>query len=766
MSALEWRYCEFYDLALLSNFCKVDMQANIVAHCTNGSMYVFCDIQGVIHLCFKNSEEVIFRHHINDIQFCALTNNNEFLILVAQDDISTRIHVHVLNIDCIIKRMGPTCVGSAQLTSTGCVTAVNGCLPSDGLICISIGLDTGELLFHLSVLCLDMTPNFTCISTVRSRIIGIEFQEKMDILYMFVCAEKYVWLYKIVDNMYMQTILDAPKNLISCCAFQDNAENAYLLVGQEDAIYCFTIDGRGPCYAINGKKKAIASIKNNIVILIEPEEKRQNYVVIIDVNKKRIVFQKEIKNINTLVSNEMFCYIIIDNNIYITTERSIQCKLQVLMNGNLYGLALNEIDNRMVNLKGSVMLKYGNYLLNKGDLHSANCKYKAAIGLISSYLIIKKLIDSRYNSQLMTYINALAITGKAPILETKLFELSNRRENLKYKFNNKKYSFSNNNNTFLTIAENFNTKLVSSNIYSRYKSDGLYDQLIRNCPKTISEYWGKVFNALKMTENPEHSVSLLIASKDTFVELLEYLVSLSQKRPLVINLLLELLLFEWYNGNINVSEIIQFLEDYNTGYSDQIMVLFANYSFWPGVIYLHRKYKIFQLCLKYCIKYCDFDIPINLNKVTYLSPNLTVQAFETINCSSDDGIEFVDRIIGKVLRKCNQAMLQIVQGISIRKNFKVVSIKKMFNNKISENKLEPSITPLFSSLRALNSYLLNFRTRPIEVRENTCVICDHSLALPAIYFLCQHAFHVECIEHNLGKKNCPICPPNVKCRIR
>lgn len=190
MSVLDWRNFEFYDLALLSKFCKVDIQTQIVAHCTNGNLYVFCDIQGVIHLCFKNSSAVIFRHQLSGVRFCALTNNNEFLILVAHDDNLTRTRVHVLNIDYIIKRMGPTCVGSAQLATTGCVTAVKGCLAVGGLICISIGLDTGELFFHLSVLCLDMTSNFSCISSARSRIVGIEFQRKMDILYMFVCAEK------------------------------------------------------------------------------------------------------------------------------------------------------------------------------------------------------------------------------------------------------------------------------------------------------------------------------------------------------------------------------------------------------------------------------------------------------------------------------------------------------------------------------------------------------------------------------------------------
>ncbi|XP_053959088.1 vacuolar protein sorting-associated protein 11 homolog [Anastrepha ludens] len=767
MSVLEWRSCEFYELALFSNFCKVDKQSEIVAHCTNGSLYIFCEALGIIHVCFRNSWAINFRCPCSKLRFCALTTKNEFLVLVAEGESASSINVHVLNLAGISKRTGAALVGSAQLTTHGCVTSLKACLSIGGLLCISIGLDTGELLFHLSVINSDMTSNFITFPSCKSRIIGIEFQQKMDVLYMFVCSEYNVRLYHIINSNIIntETIMESSTTAISCCTFQHNAENSYFLIGRDDAVYCFTIDGRGPCYAISGRKKVIACLKSNIVILMESEEKPLSYIIIIDIYKKTIVFQKDIEksNNNMLVTNELFCYILNDNNIYITIEKSIQCKLQILMNSNLYELALNEINNRRLSLTGSVLLKYGDYLLRKGDVSSAVNKYKQTIGLMNSYFIIKKLVDLKYNSQLLQYISNFVTTDTASATQRELFENCKKRINISLKCNNAANEICCDNKlpkTLLTFLNNVDAILKEPSDHSF--NNTFDDQLIGNCPRINSTYWQKIFKALKMVKTPERYISLLIDSNENCTKFLEHLLSLSNQSTLVFNLLLEVHLFEWQKGRRSAPDIIKLLENYGTGYSEQIVISFVNYSFWPGIIYLHEKYKKMKLSLKYCVKYCDFNIPFKFEKESYIiGPNMMMQAFDVINCSSQIKIDFVDKIIGTMLSERNQAMLQVAQGISIRKNYKVVHIKKLFctNKSENDNKSKYKIKPLVFCLKSLNAYLLKFRTCPVEFRENICVICKCSLTLPAIYFLCQHAFHVGCVEHNLYGNTCPFCLP-------
>uniref|UniRef100_W8BUN4 Vacuolar protein sorting-associated protein 11 n=2 Tax=Ceratitis capitata TaxID=7213 RepID=W8BUN4_CERCA len=760
MSVREWRSCEFYEMSLLSNFCKIDISSTIVAHCTFGNVYVFCEVSGIIHVCFRNSWIVNFRYRCSNVRYSALTNDGDLLVLVSQDDSSYRIRVDVLNIASVIKGEGVHCIASAEIDTFGIITTLRTCVLNERVLCITIGLDNGDILFHQSVINSYMSLNFCVISNGKSRIIGTEFQQKLDVLYLFVCSEESVVLYTVKDNSFInkEQILESSGTNISCCSILHDTETSFFLVGREDALYCFTIDGRGPCYAISGKKKLIACLKQNIVILMETEEKRESYIIIIDIYNKSIVFQKRIGFLNNkmLVTNDVCCYILKDNVIYITQERSIHSKLQILMNSNLYGLGLNILGKSRSKLESSLYLCFGDYLIYKGDFISAMAKYKKSAELIDIYLIIKRLLDSKYINHLAHYINYLE--DKASVTEKDLLLNCNKRIYLSFKSNKPQNQIRYENTLSQTSLSIFN----SSNVLQlkNLNDSDLYDRIVNNSPKTISMYWEQFFMVLKTVKNPSLYISLVLCSQENCNEFLEYLFSSPNEHMKVLEILLELQLIEWHQGEKNTTKILNYLENYSTGYSDQLFISFINYSFWPGIIFLHDNYKILQMRLKYFIKCCDLDIPEELNKTSYnMNQNLTLQAIEIMKSSSQIATDLSDRITKQVLQQRSLSRLEVAQGISIRNTFKMAQIKQLFNEKNPQSviKCNNVIKDMNTCLQSYQAYLSSFTLCPIEFRKNICIICKCKLSLPSIYFLCQHAFHVECVEQSLKENICPLC---------
>ncbi|XP_067625803.1 vacuolar protein sorting-associated protein 11 homolog [Eurosta solidaginis] len=753
MSVLEWKSYDFYDLVLLSDLCKFHVQSKLIAHCANGDIYVFCEDIGRVHVCFRNVWIKSFRQRCSDIRMCTLTSKNEYLVLVSQIESESKLTVEVLSIFSSNYQERLTCVGSANLQIHGRISTLRASVFEKGSICISIGLDTGDLLLHKSVISLNLTPNFNHISFGKTPIIGIEFHQKNDVHYLFVASEDVVRLYSIADfsKIGVEIILESPTLAISCCTRQNLCSNSFLLVAREDAVYCFTTDGRGPCYAIRGKKKAMASLKQNIVILTKSEETQSN-VIIIDVYHKMIVFQKDFrKTTNMIVTNKISCYMLIGNVIYITIERSIQSKLQMLMNANLFMLALSLLEDVKRDFHGYVLLKYGDFFLHKGDDRSAIIKYRDTSILVDPYVIIKKISDSKYNSNLFSYLGHILNTGETSATLNELFKSCGERIDSSKEH---RVVYNRLSRTLLTFLNCVNA--VLENNFNEL-GNSFRNEIIVNCPKVTSHYWQNIFRVLKMFKNPESFIPLLIASEENCIEFLKYSALSSGRSILAFSILLEQSLSEWRNKRKCSLDILQLLENFWTRNLERILILFVNNSFWPGFFYLNQHFKISELQFKSCINYSD--CPSNFKKIAYFNQNTTAQTYENFSSNSRAQTEFAHKLFGTLSSERKQTLLKVARRISAGKCFKVLHVKQIFcvvdPEKTENTSYETKL--LQNCLQSLSGSLLNFKICPIEFRENICVICKLNLRLPTIYFLCQHALHVECIVQSLVENICPIC---------
>lgn len=57
----------------------------------------------------------------------------------------------------------------------------------------------------------------------------------------------------------------------------ESPQGANFVVARNDAIYCYTTDGKGPCYAVEGEKVLIQWSKTYLVIVSKEENKSASY---------------------------------------------------------------------------------------------------------------------------------------------------------------------------------------------------------------------------------------------------------------------------------------------------------------------------------------------------------------------------------------------------------------------------------------------------------------------------------------------------------
>lgn len=123
---------------------------------------------------------------------------------------------------------------------------------------LAIGFDRGNVTIYKGEISREktkFTKNLTFGTTVVK---GIKFKQIEKIVHMFVCSDSGVYLYTIHSkDKEVKNILDnSDSNVVTSCSWLQTIGSieGYFMVGRDDAIYCYTPEGRAPCYAFEGRK--------------------------------------------------------------------------------------------------------------------------------------------------------------------------------------------------------------------------------------------------------------------------------------------------------------------------------------------------------------------------------------------------------------------------------------------------------------------------------------------------------------------------------
>lgn len=160
---------------------------------------------------------------------------------------------------------------------------------------MAIGFDRGSISLYRGDISRDRSKNVKTLSGGISAITGIQFKQCGKFVQMFVCSDSGVLVYNLQHkDKEPKIILDKTCEPTRCCALQKSSvgSEAHFMVGRDDvnmrllrfesdikinficskAVYCYTIDGRGPCYALEGQKSIIQWFRSHLLTISKPNK--------------------------------------------------------------------------------------------------------------------------------------------------------------------------------------------------------------------------------------------------------------------------------------------------------------------------------------------------------------------------------------------------------------------------------------------------------------------------------------------------------------
>lgn len=198
---------------------------------------------------------------------------------------------------------------------------------------------------------------------------------------------------------------------LGCMAMDKDSSD--ILIAREDAVYTYGPRGRGPSYAFESPKNSINIFKDYIALVCPPrtgstkpeslnmsmsqtdELFSTTTFTLLDTDLKFISHSESLSSSVKHIFTEWGSLFLLttDGKVYRYREKSLQQKLEILYQRNLYILAINlaqktDVDSMQQN---AIYRRYGDFLYQKGDYDTAMQQYLRAIDNTEPSQVIRKV---------------------------------------------------------------------------------------------------------------------------------------------------------------------------------------------------------------------------------------------------------------------------------------------------------------------------------------------------------------------------------------
>ncbi|KAL1413091.1 Vacuolar protein sorting-associated protein 11 [Vanrija albida] len=225
-------------------------------------------------------------------------------------------------------------------------------------------------------------------------------------------------------------VLDETGAGLGCSVMDGNRSE--LIVARDDAIYLYSPEGRGACYAYEGQKSFISAFKHNLVIISPPSGSGAARrvartpgdsgsdiakITVFDLNSKLIAYTGIFRSGVKVLFNQWDSIFVLEGSGQLSKleENSTASKLEAMYKRNLYTLALSLAKSQGVADAelAQVHKLYGDYLYGKGDFDGAMDQFIKTLGFLQPSYVIRKFLDAQRIDNLTTYLQELHSRGLA-----------------------------------------------------------------------------------------------------------------------------------------------------------------------------------------------------------------------------------------------------------------------------------------------------------------------------------------------------------------
>nr|CAD7588133.1 unnamed protein product [Timema genevievae] len=416
--------------------CHCSMDVKVVVATSGHGNLVFGDSEGNIHLVNRSFQVTTFRAYELNIILIEQLRHTALIVTIGEDEPGVNPLIKVWNLEKQDKHGNPTCVRISRAIPNNKPTPATALCVHDNLNLMAVGFHDGSIVLFRGDVCRERTNKQKVLKDGGVPVTGLAFRTTAKFLYLYVSTTSSVVLFNItVKDKEIKVHLDGLGCTKRCSVLAETVQDANFMIGRDDAVYCYTPDGRGPCYAVEGQKILLQWFRSYLVIVAkedknmsrssstittsttsEPAERDKHMVTVLDIQNKFLVFSAPIKEVRAVLVEWGTIYILGgDHRVFQLSEKDLQSKLTLLFKKNLYDVSIRIAKSQQYDAEGLVDMfrQYGDHLYTKGDHTAAVDQYIKTIGKLEPSYVIRKYLDSQHIDQLTTYLQALHKHGLA-----------------------------------------------------------------------------------------------------------------------------------------------------------------------------------------------------------------------------------------------------------------------------------------------------------------------------------------------------------------
>ncbi|KKK24724.1 vacuolar protein [Aspergillus rambellii] len=445
MALTSWKAFNFFDASLVklpeesSSLLNSDItclstgSANVFLGSTDGFVHTLSSSFKAVQ-SFKASESGSITH-IKQLEKTSL------LVTIAEDLLNEPV-LKVWALDKPEKKTGaPRCLSTTSVQNARRLFPVSAFATLGDLSQVAVGFGNGAVTIIRGDLIHDRGARQRIVFESEEPVTGLEVQSG-PVTTLYISTTNRILALIITGRGQGQParVLEDTGCGVGCMTLDRGTGD--VLVAREDAIYTYGPHGRGPSYAFESPKSSISIFRDYVTLVCPPragssksdtlrtfgvgkdELSSTATFTLLDTDLKFIAHSEALVSPVKYVFKEWGHLFILttDGKIYRYREKTLQQKLEILYQRNLYILAINLAQKMEVDAlqQNAIYRKYGDFLYQKGDYDTAMQQYLRAIDNTEPSQVIRKYLDTQRIHNLIEYLEELHDHDRASVDHTTL----------------------------------------------------------------------------------------------------------------------------------------------------------------------------------------------------------------------------------------------------------------------------------------------------------------------------------------------------------
>ncbi|KAF4930392.1 Vacuolar protein sorting-associated protein 11-like protein [Colletotrichum viniferum] len=451
--AFQWKAFDFFDVnqvRLADDETRAFFESNEIASVCSGSDSLFLgSYDGFVRIVGSSWKIVksFQAHDVGTITHMRQIEGTSLLVTVAED-LSSEPVLKIWALDKLVKKTNmPTCLSTLNITNNKKQFPISAIDLLDNLTQVAVGFANGAVTLIRGDLINDLGAKQRTVHESEEPVTGIELMTDVQgVTTLFISTTARILKLAISRRGHSsppKTVEDLGCN-VDCMTVDKKTGD--VVVAREDAIYTYTLEGRGAPRAYESPKRLVSIYQDYVALICPPSSPTTDKPS--DTMRRRfgggaadalfnastfVLLEPDLRVIGhtqSLISPFKAIFQIWGDLFVLTQdgkvnrfhERTLQQRLEMLYQRNMFPLAIELAQKSKMDgtQQSGIFRRFGDHLYQKADYDGAMVQYIKAIDTTEPSQVIRKFLDTQRIHNLIQYLEQLHEHRKATADHTTL----------------------------------------------------------------------------------------------------------------------------------------------------------------------------------------------------------------------------------------------------------------------------------------------------------------------------------------------------------